>query len=206
MQSLEDQFLELLKKNEKFRLAVASYLGYEEILRKLREHDEKFNSILEEIKLLRIETRKLWENQNKLWSYVKTGFRSLHEILGASFEDYASAFVEFLLSEIGYPEATVVKKSFVYNNEIVEINIFCEDPLVVGEATTFIKSIEEAKSEVEKILNRKKIVEEKTGKKTFLLILAVSSSTEEVSEYLKKITEENNIKLVFGKEIKEVFY
>ncbi|MGB9806839.1 MAG: hypothetical protein ACPLRT_08805 [Thermoproteota archaeon] len=57
--SLEDQFLELLKKNEKFRLIVASYLGYDKILNKLEEHDKKFNSILEEIKLLRSEQTKL---------------------------------------------------------------------------------------------------------------------------------------------------
>ncbi|QOJ78786.1 hypothetical protein IG193_08570 [Infirmifilum lucidum] len=67
MGSLEEQFLELLKKDEKFRLAVASYLGYDEILRRLREHDEKFNAILGEIKLLREDQKKLWENQNKLW-------------------------------------------------------------------------------------------------------------------------------------------
>ena len=81
-ESLEDQFLKLLKKDEKFRLAIASYLGYNKISEKLDKYDKKFNSILEEIKLLREDQNKLWENQNRLWEEV----RSLREDMIKGFE------------------------------------------------------------------------------------------------------------------------
>ncbi|MGB9759475.1 MAG: PD-(D/E)XK nuclease family protein [Thermoproteota archaeon] len=77
-ESLEDHFLKLLKKDEKFRLAVASYLGYDKIFNKLDMHDKKFDSILKEIKASREDQKKLWkevrslrEGQNNLWKEVR---------------------------------------------------------------------------------------------------------------------------------------
>ncbi|MGC8935041.1 MAG: hypothetical protein ACP5LN_07795 [Thermoproteota archaeon] len=299
--SLEDQFLELLKKNEKFRLLVASYLGYDKILSKLEEHDKKFNSILEEIKLLRSEQTKLWENQNKLWEsqnklweevrslregqnklweevkalregqtklweevrslregqnklwenqnklweevrslregqnklweevrslregqnklwenqnklwesydrmykYMVTGFRDLSRTLGVTFEDHTASLLEIMLKEMGYPDAKVEKKYLVYKDEVIEINLFCEKPLVVGEATISIKSVEEAEKEVEKLLKREKIVEEKYGIKPKLMILSVARATPDISDTLKALAEKYGIKFVLGKEMEE---
>ncbi len=47
--SLREEFLELLEKDAEFRYAVAGYLGLSEILKRLEEHDEKFNKILERL-------------------------------------------------------------------------------------------------------------------------------------------------------------
>jgi len=262
MQSLEDQFLELLKKNEKFRLAVASYLGYEEILRKLREHDEKFNSILEEIKLLRIETRKLWENQNKLWENqeklwenqnklweevkslrenqeklwknqeklwqevkeLREGQKSLKEgqnqiwkeirslrvevdtfgrAVGRTLEDYTASFVKIILEERGYPreKINVRKEKISYENKTIEINVFNEDPLVVGEVTTYLDNIEEARKEIKKVLEDEEIAEKKFNKKVDIKILAVANTPFNILEEIKKLTKENNIMFIFGKEL-----
>ena len=44
------KLLELLEKDEEFRLAVAGLIGYREILERLEEHDRKFEEIMREIK------------------------------------------------------------------------------------------------------------------------------------------------------------
>jgi len=41
-------------------------------LRKLEEHDRKFEKILAEIRALRENQHKLWENVNKLWEEVRS--------------------------------------------------------------------------------------------------------------------------------------
>ena len=68
---LKRQFFELLDKDLEFRYTVAGYLGLLEILRRLEEHDKRFEEILAEIRALREDQHKLWENQNKLWEEVR---------------------------------------------------------------------------------------------------------------------------------------
>ncbi|MEM1582635.1 MAG: hypothetical protein QXK89_09035 [Candidatus Bathyarchaeia archaeon] len=43
---LKAKFLRLLKEDEEFRYAVAGYIGFTEVLKRLEEHDRKFNEIL----------------------------------------------------------------------------------------------------------------------------------------------------------------
>ena len=62
MQSLKEEILELLEKDREFRLAVASLIGYKEILEKLEEHDRKFNEVIEEIRGIK---EKLVEHDRK---------------------------------------------------------------------------------------------------------------------------------------------
>ncbi|MGB9806884.1 MAG: hypothetical protein ACPLRT_09030, partial [Thermoproteota archaeon] len=159
---------------------------------------------------LREGQNKLWENQNKLWEnydrmykYMVTGFRDLSRTLGVTFEDHTASLLEVMLKEMGYPDAKVEKKYLVYKDEVIEINLFCEKPLVVGEATISIKSVEEAEKEVEKLLKREKIVEEKYGIKPKLMILSVARATPDISDTLKALAEKYGIKFVLGKEMEE---
>ena len=47
---LKHKLLELLKVDEEFRLAVAGLIGLGDVLRRLEEHDKKFNEIIERLK------------------------------------------------------------------------------------------------------------------------------------------------------------
>ncbi len=72
-------FLKMLEEDEEFRLAVAAKIGLLEILKKLEEHDRKFNEILEELRKHRMkleehdrkfdeieaEIRRIWEELRK---------------------------------------------------------------------------------------------------------------------------------------------
>jgi len=66
-----------------------------------------------------------------------------------------------------------------------------------------IRSIEEAEREVEKLLNRVRIVEERYGRSPLMTILSVARSTPQASEALRSLTEKHKIKLILGREIEE---
>ena len=178
-------------------------------VQELSRNQEK---LWEEVKALREDTRRLWEEvrelrkgQEKLWRYMRTGFRELSRALGASLEDYARAFIELLLGEMGYPEALVERKVFIRDGELVEVNVFCEDPLIVGEATTAVGSVEEAEKEVEKVLERARLVEEKLGRRPMMIFLAVANAPSDAAEALKRLAREKGIRLILGKELEEYF-
>jgi uncharacterized protein YoxC len=84
--------LELLEKDEEFRLAVAGYLGLSETLKRLYSVEEDIKELLEEVKGLREDqgklweevkslregqqkmwesTNRLWENQSKMWEEIR---------------------------------------------------------------------------------------------------------------------------------------
>jgi predicted nuclease with TOPRIM domain len=168
------------------------------------------NRLWEEVKNLREGQNRLWEevkllrvNYERMRKYMLSGFRELSTSIGVAFEDHAAAFLEVLLDEAGYPDAKVGRKVLAYNGEAVEINLFCEKPLLVGEATVSVKSAEEAEREIRKLLERVRIIEEKYGRKPEMIVLSVARATEDATKALKNLTEKHGVKLILGKEIEE---
>jgi len=160
------------------------------------------NRLWEEVKALREGQNKLWEEVGRMRKYMVSGFRDLKASIGVAFEDHAASFLQVMLEEMGYPEARVGKKILVHDDEIVEINLFCEKPLIVGEATVSVRSGGEAEGEVEKLLKRVRVVEEKYGKPE-MIILSVARPTEEAVKTLEALAEKHGIRLILGKEIEE---
>ncbi len=75
--TLKDELLRLLEEDRSFRLAVAGLLGYDEILRRLEEHDKKFSELLSELR----EHRKILEEHRKiLEEYDKRFYEILSEL------------------------------------------------------------------------------------------------------------------------------
>ena len=189
-----------------------------EEVKTLREGQSK---LWEEVKALREGQNRLWEGQNKLWEEVKalregqnklwvahdrlrkymvTSFRDLSRALGVTFEDHAASFLEVMLEEMGYPDARVGKKHLVYGGEVLEVDLFCEEPLVVGEVTVSVKDVD---AEVEKALKHMKAVEENYGRKPTLTLLCAATCRAEAAERLKELCEKHGLKLILGKEIEE---
>jgi len=102
--------------------------------------------------------------------------------------------------EMGYPDAKVEKKYLVYGGEVLELDLFCEEPLVVGEVTV---SVDDAEAEVEKVLKRARAVEEKYGRKPTLTLLCAATCRADAAERLKELCEKHGIKLILAKEIAE---
>jgi len=69
--TLKKNFLELLDKDKEFRYAVAGYLGFSEILKRLDTLEEGQKRIWENIEKLWENQNRLWENQNKLWEEIR---------------------------------------------------------------------------------------------------------------------------------------
>ncbi|MGB9717819.1 MAG: hypothetical protein ACPL4E_05190, partial [Thermoproteota archaeon] len=133
-EKLRREFIELLEKDLEFRYTVAGYLGLSEVLKRLDKLEEGQNKLWEEVRSLREGQNRLVAEQERMRKYMVAGFRDLSRALGVTFEDHAASFLEVMLIEMGYPEARVERKHLVYEGEVIEINLFCEEPLVMGEA------------------------------------------------------------------------
>jgi len=185
-------------------------------VKSLREGQDK---LWMEIKSLREGQDKLWveirdlrEEQTKLWREVRdlrmdqrrlrSSFESFGEALGATIEHYACGFVKLLLEDMGYPDAGVGKGFLLYEGVVYQVDIFCEDPLVVGEATLYLRDRDSARRELEKLESRVEAAEKVKGRRTVLRILAVGNAPSEVLEYLRDECVKRDIKLAFGRELK----
>jgi len=73
----KEEFLRLLEEDNEFRLAVAGFLGYGEILKRLEKHDKKFVMIL---KRLREHDKKFTEVLTRLEEHDKKFSEILNEI------------------------------------------------------------------------------------------------------------------------------
>jgi uncharacterized protein YoxC len=192
-----------------------------EEVKALREGQEK---LWEEVKLLREGQNKLWEGQNRLWeevkalregqeklwashrrleNYMRSAFGELRTALGVTYEMHAAAYLTMMLYEMGYEKAEVVRKSFVEDGEIVEVDLFNEEPLVVGEVTLAVKDVGDAEREVEKVMRRVGLVERVFGRRVFMAVLSVANLYPEAADTLKSLTARNGIRLILGREIKE---
>jgi len=229
MNKLKEEFLELLEKDKEFRYAVAGYLGFSEILKRLDRLEEGQNKLFEsqkriwenieklwdEIRELREGQNKLWEevkylreNQEKIWREVrglKIGLDALGKAVGRTLEDYTIAYIRLLLEEKGYQKEKINlrKETIIYNKEKIEINIFNEEPLVVGEVKTYVENIEDAKNCIEKLIEKIKIVEKVYNKKVELSIFSIANVPQNVLNILKELTEKYGIRFIYGKELKE---
>ncbi|RLI07926.1 hypothetical protein DRO32_03120 [Candidatus Bathyarchaeota archaeon] len=83
---LKQKLLELLKTDEEFRLAVAGLIGLGEVLRRLEEHDEKFNQILERLDRHEAELARLREDMNKGFERYDRELAKLREDMNKGFE------------------------------------------------------------------------------------------------------------------------
>ncbi|MBO3831882.1 MAG: hypothetical protein FGF51_00640, partial [Candidatus Brockarchaeota archaeon] len=88
-----------------------------------------------------------------------------------------------------------------HEKEEVEINIFNEDPLVVGEVTTYVESEEKAIDEIGKVVKRINLVQKVFGRKVEYAFLAVGNVSKDALEKLEKEAERNGIKLIFRRMI-----
>ena len=206
--------LEILRRLDKLEETQVSLL---EGQNKLWEGQNKLwegqNKLWEEVRLLREGQNKLWEGQNRLWEEVKSiraemkGIRaelkSFGRAVGRTLEDYTIAFVEIILEERGYPREKIRlgRRKIAHEEGEEEINIFNEDPLVVGEVTTYIESEEKAMDEVGKVVRRADLAQRRFGRKVEYAFLAVGNVPKDVLEKLREEARRNNIELVFGRAI-----
>jgi chromosome segregation ATPase len=176
---------------------------------------ENQNKLWEEVKSLREGQNKLWENQNRLWEEVKAlrinygrldrtveslrdsmvhGFGELSRFAGLTFEEFTRRFLsQYLRSMNVIPKDAELKKAVIDGEEI---NMFFENPLIVGEVTSHAESL----GEVDKLMRKAEAARSKY-KREPLKYLVVLTAGREIAKEIRKKAEENMIELIIGKEI-----
>ncbi|MEM0219275.1 MAG: DUF3782 domain-containing protein [Thermoproteota archaeon] len=125
MSSLKDEFLELLKRDEEFRYAVAGFLGLDEILKRLDKHEQRLIELREEMNKLREDTNKLREDMiagfkrhdeeiAKLREDMIAGFKRHDEEIAKLREDMINGFalVERHISALGARWGILTEEAF----------------------------------------------------------------------------------------------
>ncbi|MGC8632010.1 MAG: hypothetical protein ACP5T2_06315, partial [Thermoprotei archaeon] len=190
----------LWENNEKLWQEVKSLREGQE---KLWENNEK---LWQEVKSLREGQEKLWENYNTLSKKVgrlEVEVDSFGKAVGRTLEDYTSSFVKIMLEDEGYDEKAldIGRRVLISGGKQVEIDVFNEEPLVVGEVTTYLPGREEAEKEVEKLKERVEIAEKLFGKQVKLKLLSVGNAPKDAVDYLREECRQDGITLVYGKEL-----
>jgi hypothetical protein len=207
-EQLKREFLDLLERDREFRYAVAGYLGLSELLERMDKAWAATVKLWREVRRMREDQRKLWESHEKLSGgvdrlerYVRSGFEGLQRALRYTFEDFASGLVKVMLEDMGYPGARVGRGYVLHEGRVLEVDILCEDPLVVGEATLKVETPEEAEAEVAKLLERAEAAKRAYGREPLLKVLCVARAEPAAAETLRKLAAAHGIKLAMGEEI-----
>ncbi len=200
---LREDFTELREEQTRLR---KDFAELREDFTELREEQtrlrEDFNRMLEVIKDLkegqiRLERRvnSLERGLKSLESAMISGFGELSKFAGLTFEEFVRKFLTASLRSSGdIPESAELRKAVVDGEEI---NIFLEEPLIVGEATGYAES----KGEIFKLLKKAEVVRKKYSREP-RKILVVLAAKEDVTAEMRKIAEKEDIYLIVGKAVK----
>jgi DNA repair exonuclease SbcCD ATPase subunit len=134
---LKKQILELLERDKEFRLAVAGYLGLSETLTRLESVERSIEGLLEEMKKLREDQQRLWEEVRAMRGEMRDMNVRLGRVertlekLTLEIEEEARIVVEHRLREMGYE----VEVTSLILPEL-EVNIYgaSDNLCIVGEA------------------------------------------------------------------------
>ena len=138
-------------------------------------------------------------NADKTFKWLINALTDIRDALGGGFEYYSGRVVKLLMKERGIDCDIKVNVTLPIDG-YKEVDIFCSDPLIVGEVTVTLRSIEEAKNQLEKLYIAVNSAEKFTNKKTYLKVLSVEYANEEVANYLKEKCKEEGIYLILGRE------
>ena len=199
--------------------------GLREDFNKMREEQVRFREeqtkIWEEISELREEQVRLREDFNKMLARVErleeghielrkghsrlemafkrlegsmlVGFDSLRKFAGVTFEEFVRAMLSGSLARMGVLPDGARLERVVLDGE--EVNLFYEDPLIVGEVTAHAESSDE----VDKLLRKAGVAKEKYGREP-MLFLVILTAPQKVAREIRSLAEKHNIDLILGKE------
>lgn len=112
-------------------------------------------------------------------------------MLGSS---YAAAWVEVWLEERGF-KCDVRVRAKVDG----EVDVLCEDPLVVAEVTAVVDAVEGAERELEKLLEKAREASARFGRPLYAAVLAVEWAPSQVAQYLEEACRRRGVVLVLGR-------
>jgi seryl-tRNA synthetase len=171
---------------------------FEKVDERFEKIDERFEKVDERFKGIE---RRLSTLENNV-KYLMSAVNELKSALGVTMEDYTAVWLSRWLEGKGYKCDVRTRITIVVNpttGDSREVDVICWDPLVVGEVTTTIRTVEEAEREIKKLLDSVAYAEKAAGVKHYAKILAVEIAPSEIAEYLERRARELDITLVLGR-------
>ena len=167
---------------------------FKQIDRRFKQIDRRFKAIDNRFEQI---DRRLSTLENNV-KYLMNAVNELKSAVGATLEDYTSVWLSRWLEERGF-KCEIKTRATVFADKPREVDILCLEPLVIGEVTTTIRTVEEAEDEIRKLLENVNAIEKIHGTKHYAKLIAVEVAPEEVAEHLKKRAEELGIVLILGR-------
>lgn len=155
---------------------------------------EDFNKMLGRIESLEMGHVDLRQSVEGLRSELFVGFDNMRIFAGVSLEEFVKVWISGYLRERGILPVGRSLDRVVIEGE--EINLFSEEPLIVGEVTAYAGSVEE----ISKLLRKVEAAKKKYKKETRYLFLRVLTAPSSVAKEMKRMARVKNIDLVIGKE------
>jgi predicted nucleic acid-binding Zn-ribbon protein len=162
---------------------------------KLEEHDRKFNEIIAEIRDLRRVSNEHTVMLRNMQGMMIHGFAQMGKFAGISLE----SLVRSILTNVMIDNGELPKDKEITNITIdgEEIDIFCDDPLIVGEVTSYADSIDE----VSKLIKKVKLVRDRFNKEPKHVLLIITNIKRDVYDDMLREAESNGIEVIIGKRV-----
>jgi len=154
----------------------------------------------EHTKILSEHTKILKDHGNTL-KWLKSAFMEIKYTMGVRFESVIRRYLERYLRDINLlpKDKKLVAKVIKYEDKSIEINIFCENPLILGEVTAFMHFTDEFRAMIKKF----DLVEKILGKKAKMKIVFIGGIDCDTQKEVVKLAKEKGIELIIG-EVVEV--
>ncbi len=183
---------------------------------KLEEHDRKFNEIMEELrdlrrisnehtKILEEHTAELREHTKILAEHTRRfdeikgmmihGFDQMSRFAGISLESLVRSMLTKVMQDRGELPRDKELTSITIDSE--EIDIFCDDPLIVGEVTSYADRIDE----VHKLVKKVRLVRDRFNREPKCILLIITNIKREVYDDMLREAESNGIEVIIGKRV-----
>ncbi len=202
---------EILQELRDLRRRMDRYIRLSE--RRWREWRETWRKFLEENEKRWEENRKRWEENRKRWEenekrweaqfsfnrWVRSALTEIRDALGGGFEYFAARVVETVLRERGVECGVRVNVTLPVDG-FKEVDLFCPEPLVVGEVSVAVRSVEEAEGLLEQLRRAAEAGEKLTKRRPYLKVLAVEFAPRDVAEFLKARCEGEGVYLILGRD------
>jgi exonuclease VII small subunit len=193
---LEKHAQEIARLREDFNKMLGAIAQIQEEQRRLREGYERLEKRVGSLEegQVRLEKRmdSLERGLRSLEGAMLRGFADLSKFAGITFEEFVRGFLtEALRSSGEIPEGAELKRAVIDGEEI---NIFLEDPLIVGEVTASAESV----GEITKLLRKAELAKARYSKEPKKIMIALTAKRD-VAREIERIAEESGVRLVIGK-------
>ncbi len=158
---------------------------------------EDFNEMLATIKQLQSQYSSLDKKVDRIYEGITASlmyvFGELSKFAGLTFEEFVRKFLTDRMRRSGeIPEDKELRPAELDGEEV---DIFLEDPLIVGEVTAHAESEEE----INKLIRKAKKAREIYGKEP-RKILIVETARKDVARRLRSLADREGVELIIGKE------